>query len=125
MFSLNPILAEGRETRPNSRPVATAKPRTPTNASSDATTFAAVPLGVMLPYPTVLSVWELKKKALRKRPHPPQRGRELLGQTGIESGFPHMDEIIAGGGEMRLITLAETPRGGAPGTKSERQRPPR
>ncbi len=35
---------------------------------SDATTFAAVPLGEILPYPTVLSVWELKKKALRKRP---------------------------------------------------------
>ena len=69
MLSLNPILAEGRETRPNSRPVATAKPRTPSSASSEATTLAVVLLGVMLPYPTVLSVWELKKKPLRKRPH--------------------------------------------------------
>ena len=175
MLSLNPIFAEGRETRPNSRPVATAKPRTPTNASSEATALAAVPFGEILPYPTVLSVWELKKKSLRKRRHrggcigalelartqrvigggeqrighqvaheqrrqetgpthvdqvqvgvkvaprgaaavhveaailiddPPQGGRELLGQAGIEGGFPHIDEIAENGREIRSFAAS-------------------
>ena len=66
--SLNPIRAEGRDTRPNSRPVATAKPSTPTNASSAATKFAEAPWAQILPYPTVVSVWELKKKRVEETP---------------------------------------------------------
>ena len=69
MFSLKPMRAEGRETRPKSSPVATASPSTPVSASRAATIFAPIPLGAMLPYPTVVSVWELKKNVSTKRPH--------------------------------------------------------
>ena len=68
IFSLKPIFADGRETRPNSRPVATANPRTPTSDSIDATMLDPRLFGEMLPYPTVLSVCALKKKSLRNRP---------------------------------------------------------
>ena len=43
------LKAEGRDTRPNSRPVATANPSTPVSASNDAITLAALPRGEMLP----------------------------------------------------------------------------
>ena len=41
--------AEGRETRPNNRPVATANPSTPSSASKEAIRFAARPAGDILP----------------------------------------------------------------------------
>ena len=34
---------------------------------------------------------------------PPQGGVELLGQAGIESGFPHIDEIAADGRGMQPV----------------------
>ena len=70
MLSLKPIFAEGRETRPNSRPVATAKPRTPSNASNDATMFAAVPFGEILPHPTALKRVGAEEKGVEKTPPP-------------------------------------------------------
>ena len=49
IFSLKPILAEGLEIRPNSRPVATAKPISPTMASNAARPLALVVRGARLP----------------------------------------------------------------------------
>ena len=49
MFGLNPIRAEGRETRPNSSPVATANPSTPNRASNAATKLADMLAGAILP----------------------------------------------------------------------------
>ena len=49
ILSLKPIFAEGRDTRPNNRPVATANPKTPTSDSTAATIFAPRLFGEMLP----------------------------------------------------------------------------
>ena len=49
MCSLNAILADGRENRPNINPVPSATSIKPTMASSDATIFVVTVAGTMFP----------------------------------------------------------------------------
>ena len=60
--------AEGRETRPNNRPVATANPSTPISASMADTKLAARPLGAlgMAPWGTILDARRLPARYLRR-----------------------------------------------------------